>query len=121
MLTGETVDKLRGLIQESGGDDKDALLEALEDVARVIGTQALLIRNMGFVLDNANVGYAGIKRTVNDHSLAGLFTKLGKPKRNAFSVEQAVQASENLVAKVNEAEDFAEIFKAVADIAKVFI
>jgi hypothetical protein len=121
MLTGETVDKLRGLIQESGGADKDALLEALEDVARVIGTQALLIRNMGFVIDNANVGYAGIKRAVNDHSLAGLFANLGTPKRNAFSVEQAVQASENLVAKVNEAGDFAEIFKAVADIAKVFI
>ncbi len=121
MLTGETVDKLRGLIQEFGGADKDALLEALEDVARVIGTQALLIRNMGFALDNANVGLKGIKRTLDDHSLEALFAHLGRPKRNTFSVEQAVQASENLVAKVNEAGDFAEIFKAVVDVAKVFV
>ena len=121
MLTDETIDKLKGLIQTSAGADAGALLEALDDVAHVIGTQTLLIRNMGEELDNASVGLMGIARTLTAHSLDDLFANLGKPKRNTFTVEQAVQASGDLVARINKARDFSEVLKAVVDVAKVLI
>jgi hypothetical protein len=121
MLTDETIDKLKGLIQTSGGADTGVLLGALDDVAHVIGTQALLIRNMGLELDNARVGFVGIARTLEAHSLDDLFVGLGKPKRNTFTVQQAVQANEDLVAKITQARDFSEVLKAVVEVAKVLL
>lgn len=43
MLTEQAVDKLKTLIETKAGEDKTELTGALEDISRMIGTQALLI------------------------------------------------------------------------------
>lgn len=51
MLTEQSVDKLKALIETHAGPDKDELIGTLEDISRMIGTQTLLIRNMRMELD----------------------------------------------------------------------
>lgn len=121
MLTEQSVDKLKALIETHAGPDKDELIGTLEDISRMIGTQTLLIRNMRMELENAQVSQMAINQIVEQNTLNSLLANFTPAKRNPFSIDEAKVASEQLVAKVNSANDFAEILKGVVQVAKVFI
>lgn len=121
MLTEQSVDKLKALIEAHAGPDKDVLTDALEDISRLIGTQTLLIRNMRMALENAQVSQITINQIVKQNTIGNLLSNLTPPKRNPFTMDEAKAAAENLVAKVNSATDFAEILKGVVQVATVFI
>jgi len=121
MLTDQTIEKLKALIDEHAGADKDRLIAALEDLGRVIASQSLLIRNMRMELENAQVSTQIINGIVEQAMINSLLSNLDPPKRNPFSMEEVKTASEQLVAKVKSANDFTEILKGVVQVAKVFI
>ncbi len=121
MLTEQSVDKLKAVVEAHAGPDKDALIGALEDISRMIGTQTLLIRNMRMELENAQVSQMAINQIVQQDTLINLLSNLTPPKRNPFTMDEAKVATESLVAKVNSATDFSEILKGVVQVAKVFI
>jgi hypothetical protein len=121
MLSEQNIDKLKTLIETHGGADQDALLAVMDDISRVIGTQALLARNLRTQLENAQVGLGAINGLVQASTLQALFANLSPPKRNDFTMEQAKSANEELVARVNAANDFSDVLKGVIQVAKVFI
>ncbi|MHA2061522.1 MAG: hypothetical protein ACW963_04440 [Candidatus Sifarchaeia archaeon] len=121
MLTEQSVDKLKALIETHAGPDKDELIASLEDISRMIGTQTLLIRNMRIELENANVSQMVISQIVEQNTLNSMLANFTPAKRNPFSMDEAKIASDQLVAKVNSANDFAEILKGLVQVAKVFI
>lgn len=121
MLTKESVDKLKVLIEAHAGQDRDELIGALEDICRMISTQTLLIRNMRMELENAQVSQITISKIVKQDTLTDLLSNLTPAKRNPFTMDQAKKASEELVAKVDSANDFTEILKGVVEVARVFI
>lgn len=121
MLTEAAVDKLNVLIETHAGPDKDELTAALEDICRLIGTQALIMRNMRRKLTNARVGARSINTIADQSTLEGLLSNLDPPKRNPFTMGEVRAACDQLVTKVNAATDFTEILKGVVQVAKVFI
>lgn len=62
-----------------------------------------------------------ISQIVEQSTLSNLLSNLTPAKRNPFTMDEAKVACEQLVAKVNAANDFAEILKGVIQVAKVFI
>lgn len=121
MLTKESIDKLKVLIETHAGQDKEELTGALEDICRMLSTQTLLNRNMRTELENAQVNQITISEIVKQDTLTDLLSNLTPAKRNPFTMDQAKKASEELVAKVNSANDFTEILKGVVEVARVFI
>jgi len=121
MMTEQSVEKLKKLIEEHAGTDTDELIGTLEDISRMIATQALLIRNMYTQLESLKVSEEVISQIVEQNTLNSLLANFSPPKRNPFSKDDAKLASEQLVEKVNSANDFAEILKSVVQVAKVFI
>lgn len=121
MLTDQSIDKLKALVEAHAGADKDELVGALDDIGRMIGTQTLLIRNMRMELENANVNAMAISRIVKQNTLDGLLSNLTPAKRNPFTMDEVKSASEQLVAKIQSSTNFADILKGVVQVAKVFI
>ena len=121
MLSEESIDKLKDLIDSQAGADRAELLEALDDVGRTIGTQALVIRNMRMKLDNAQVNEAAINQIVEQSTVQSLLSNLNPPKRNPFTMAEVRTASEQLVVRINSATSFADILKGVVQVARVFI
>jgi len=72
-------------------------------------------------LENYGAGQMAIDQIANQATLDSLLSHLAPAKRNPFTMNEAKTASEQLVAKVNNANDFAEILKGVVQVAKVFI
>lgn len=121
MMTEESIDRLVRLVEAQPEPARTELAGVLEDLARVIATQALLNRNLRTRLDNADVSAQTIARLVTDGSLENLLQNFSPPKRNPFTMKDARDASEQLVARINQAGDFATVFKFVVEVAKVFI
>lgn len=121
MLSEQAVDKLEDLIQNHGGADAAELRGALEDVGRLIGSQALLIQKQRKLLAAHQFVIGTTNDLLSQNSLENLLSNLNPPKRNTFTMAEARQATEQLVAKVDSATSFAEILKGVVQVAKVFI
>jgi len=121
MLTEENIDKLNALINEKGGDDRDKLLQAMDELSRVIANQALVTSVLSTKLLFLGAGADALNALVDENSVANLIPNLGSPKQNSFTMQEAIQASENLAQEVEHANNFADIFKTVAQVARVFI
>ncbi len=78
---------------------------------------------MRFELENAQVNADAIDAIVTQGKpgAAAGAAQLDPPKPNPFTMDEAKAACDNLVAKVASANDFSNILKAVAQVAKVFI
>ena len=121
MLTEQAVNRLEALVMAQPEPVRMELRGALEDLARVIATQALLARNLGIELENAMVGVDVLNSLVAQNGLEGMLSGLSPPKRNPFSMGEARKACDDLVATASQARDFTAILKGVAQVAKVLI
>lgn len=119
MLDNETINKLKALIDAN--PDKVELTAALDDVARVIANQSFLISALNDMLMTYQDNDDELNAIANKYDLQGMLSNLPEPKRNDFSVKDAVVASNSLVEKVKSATDFTDILKSVVQVAKVFI
>ncbi len=121
MLTEQALRRLTDLIDREGGTHKQEMKTALEDLQKAIAGQALLIRNMGIELRNHQVDEMAMDQILSRATLAQFFQSIGSPKRNPFTVKDADHTAQELVDKVAQANDFAQILSTVVKVATVFI
>jgi hypothetical protein len=123
MLSELSLNKISDLINNSNksDDEKGELNDAMLDIKKALTGQALLINNLATSLRNRQVNESALNNILTENTLSGLLQSIGVPKRNPFSVSEAISASESLSEEMARARDFSNILGTLINVAKIFI
>ncbi len=122
MVTDTALMDLRDLVvNATAGEQRAELLGVVDDLQRTIAAQALAIRNLTADLRNRRIGEAAMEAIVPASAIDGLASRLGEPRRTAFSLGEARAACAALVEEAARAGEVVEIAGAVARVVRVFV
>ncbi len=122
MLTEQSLLDLRTLLAtHAPADQRETLIQALDDLQRTIAAQSLAIRNLTADLRNRRIGDEAMDAIVPAGAIADLTSRLGEPRSTPFSLIEARAACDALATQAARATDIAAIATGIIKVVRVFV